>query len=71
MANGTKTVLRREWFERRMAKNLGKEIETVKPIARFPEGGVELGFNVGTRTNGVDRPRWPRDLGVEIVEDDN
>ena len=29
--------------------------------------GVRSGYNVGTRSNGVDQPRWPEDLMMEIV----
>ena len=43
------------------------KIIAAKPILRFPGGEVKLGFNVGTRGNGVDQPRWPEDLGVEVV----
>ena len=31
-------------------------------------GGVEGGFNVGTRGNGIDKPVWPDNLRVEIVD---
>ena len=67
----SKTVLNPEYFEDRESKNLGKSVRTVKPVAQFPGGKVELGFNVGTRTNGVDQPRWPKDLTVEVVTVDN
>ena len=29
------------------------------------ESGVELGYHVGTRGNGIDQPVWPKDLTVE------
>ena len=45
---------------------MGHEYVQLKPIARFKDG-VRLGYNVGTRTNGVDKPKWPSDLTVEIV----
>ena len=70
-ANSSKTLFQPEFFETRDAKNIGKHIRAVKPIADFTAGAVELGYNVGTRTNGVDKPRWPNDLTVEIVSDDN
>lgn len=70
-ANASETVLRPEFFENRKSKNLGTSVTTVKPVAQFPVGTVELGYNVGTRTNGVDQPRWPKDLSVEIVTADN
>jgi hypothetical protein len=56
-----------EFFEDRESKNRGVKIRTVKPVINFPEGEVQLGYNVGTRTNGVDEPRWPEDLSVEVV----
>jgi len=71
MKNCSKTVMNPAWFEKREAKNIGKEIRTVKPILQFPDGKVQLGFNVGTRTNGVDQPRWPKDLMVEVVTENN
>jgi hypothetical protein len=69
--NSREKVLKPEFFEDREAKNLGTTIRTVKPILQLPEGKVKLGFTVGTRGNGVDQPRWPKDLTVEIVGADN
>ncbi|CZR63570.1 related to acyl-CoA transferases/carnitine dehydratase [Phialocephala subalpina] len=69
--NSSNTVLRDEWFETRESKAVGAEIRCVKPILQFPGGEVKLGFNVGTRTNGVDNPRWPKDLLVEVVDESN
>jgi len=69
--NASDTVLKPEFFENRESKAVGKKIRTVRPVAQFTEGKVKLGFNVGTRTNGVDQARWPKDLGVEIVTADN
>ncbi|KAK5019941.1 hypothetical protein LTR60_000020 [Cryomyces antarcticus] len=56
-ANSEEKLFRPEFFEDREVKHLGTSIRAVKPILQFPEGKVELGFNVGTRTNGVDQPR--------------
>jgi hypothetical protein len=39
----------------------------VAPVLKFPEGKVKLGFQVGTRGNGVDQPKWPEDLLAENV----
>ena len=64
-------VLRPEFFDIVEAKTIGKKIRKVKPIAQFPGGTVELGYTVGTRTNGVDQPRWPIDLTVEVVTTNN
>jgi len=47
-----------------------KKMKIVRPVLQFTEvgsGKVELGFNVGTRGNGVDVPRWPQDLMVAVV----
>ncbi|KAH8690556.1 alpha-methylacyl-CoA racemase [Talaromyces proteolyticus] len=57
-----------DFFEMRETKALGLKIRTVKPVLRFPKGTVELGYNVGTRGNGVDQPYWPDDLATEIVQ---
>lgn len=58
-----------DFFEVRTSKALGGlKLRVPKPILQFPPGTVELGYNVGTRGNGVDQPRWPEDLNVEIVE---
>jgi hypothetical protein len=43
-------------------------VRCVKPVLQFPGGKVQLRFQVGTRTNGVDAARWPEDLLVEKVE---
>ena len=56
------------YFEDRESKVLGTSIRTVKPILQFPQGKVEPGFNVGTRGNGVDQPRWPENLESEAVK---
>ncbi|TFK32685.1 CoA-transferase family III domain-containing protein [Crucibulum laeve] len=55
------------FFEVRENKALGVPARTVKPILEFPEGQVKLGYNVGTRPNGKDKPRWPEDLLTEVV----
>ncbi|KAA8573518.1 hypothetical protein EYC84_005103 [Monilinia fructicola] len=62
-----KTILRDEFFENRETKAVGVTIKTVKPILRFPDGEVELRYNVGTRPNGIDAAHWPIDLMTEIV----
>jgi hypothetical protein len=69
MAKNGKSPLRQsEFFEDRGAENLGINIRTVKPVLEFPGGEVELKFNVGTRGNGVDQPRWPDNLMTPIVQ---
>lgn len=65
--NSKDVLLRDEFFENRSCKNLGINIRTPRPILSFPNGEVKPGYNVGTRTNGVDQPRWPADLMSETV----
>jgi len=58
-----------DFFEVRTSKALGGlKLRVPKPVLRFPPGTVELGYNVGTRGNGVDEPRWPEDLNTEVVK---
>lgn len=64
---GSKTLFQDEFLEVRDCKVIGEKIKTVKPILRFPDNEVQLGFDVGTRTNGIDKAYWPTDLTVEIV----
>jgi len=56
-----------KWFLRKESRVLGVEIRMLKPVLGFPDGKVILDYNVGTRGNGVDAPRWPKDLLTEIV----
>ncbi|EXJ66289.1 uncharacterized protein A1O5_10441 [Cladophialophora psammophila CBS 110553] len=57
-----------QFFEIRVSKALGGlKIRAPKPILQFPPGTVELGYNVGTRGNGTDQPRWPDDAQTEVV----
>ena len=60
-------LFRPEFYEQRESKAVGHTFIQVKPIAQFKGEEVELRYNVGTRTNGVDRAVWPDDLAVEIV----
>ena len=55
------------FFEDRENKALGVPVKTVKPILTFPDQVVRPGYNVGSRGNGVDQPKWPEDLLTEIV----
>ncbi|KPI34741.1 Succinate--hydroxymethylglutarate CoA-transferase [Cyphellophora attinorum] len=56
-------------FEVRKSGALGGlPMRMVKPVLQYLDGHVELGFNVGTRGNGVDAARWPEDLLNEVVE---
>ncbi|KAJ4387076.1 hypothetical protein N0V85_007759 [Neurospora sp. IMI 360204] len=61
-------LFKEEFFTQYFVKSLGKTMRIVAPILQFPNQEVKLGFDVGTRTNGVDEARWPQDLSVENVE---
>ncbi|KAJ5186373.1 CoA-transferase family III [Penicillium cf. viridicatum] len=54
-------------FQDLHSPQLGVPVRVPKPVLQFPQGPVQLKYNVGTRTNGVDQPRWPEDLAVEVV----
>ncbi|RFU25914.1 hypothetical protein B7463_g10423, partial [Scytalidium lignicola] len=57
-----------KYFEIRTSGALGRlRMRVPKPVLQFPPGTVEPGYNVGTRGNGVDQPRWPSDLMTEVV----
>jgi hypothetical protein len=65
--NAGDVVLHPDFFERRYSGAIGKDVLCPKPIVQYPGGKVVLKYNIGTRGNGVDQPRWPEDLMVEIV----
>jgi hypothetical protein len=65
--NASKKLLRPDFFHVRHSGAIQKDVKTVKPIVQYPYGGVELRYNIGTRGNGVDQPRWPEDLMTEVV----
>ncbi|KXJ87105.1 CoA-transferase family III domain-containing protein [Microdochium bolleyi] len=67
MKSSAARLLKPDHFTTYYAKSIGKPIKIVAPVLRFPGGEVEPGFQVGTRTNGVDEPYWPDDLLVETV----
>ncbi|KDR76545.1 hypothetical protein GALMADRAFT_156064 [Galerina marginata CBS 339.88] len=60
-------VFNPDFFEVRGNKAIGVPIKTVKPILGFPQGVVQVRYNVGSRGNGVDYPRWPEDLLTETL----
>lgn len=66
--NSDKIVFNPSFFEERESKAIENcpPIRAVKPIIDF-DGQVKLGYNVGTRGNGRDKPHWPSDLMVEVV----
>lgn len=55
------------FFEEIRSEAAGSTFIKVKPIARFKDEVVQLKYNVGCRGNGVDQPRWPENLTVEVV----
>lgn len=65
--NAGSVLFNPEFFEVRHSGAIDTHIATPKPIIQFPDGKVQLKFNVGTRGNGVDQARWPEDLMTEIV----
>ncbi|KAF2628901.1 CoA-transferase family III [Macroventuria anomochaeta] len=66
-ANAGDIILRPDFFEKRYSGAIGTDVLCPKPIIQYPGGKVELKYNVGTRGNGVDQPRWPEDLMTEVV----
>lgn len=65
--NSAQVLFNPDFFETRHSGVLDIDIVTPKPIIQFPEGKVRLEYNVGTRGNGVDQPRWPENLMTEVV----
>jgi hypothetical protein len=55
------------FFERTHSGAIGADVVRPKPVINFPEGLVQLKYNVGTRGNGVDQARWPEDLMTQVV----
>jgi hypothetical protein len=47
------------------------DFRIVKDCIQWPPGSVDFDYRIGTRANGVDQPRWPKDLTVEIVTTTN
>ncbi|KEF59506.1 uncharacterized protein A1O9_04350 [Exophiala aquamarina CBS 119918] len=60
-------LLNPSFFEDRESKAIGSVFRTVRPIIKFDDEEVLLSYNVGTRGNGKDAPKWPEDLMTEIV----
>ena len=56
------------FFEDRYCHSIGKTIRHPKCVIDFVEKNVVLGYNISTRTNGVDRAAWPEDLCSETVD---
>lgn len=56
-----------EFWEDREVMNYAKPLRCPKPVVKYPDGKIKLGYNISTRTNGVDKPRWPEDLMTPVV----
>jgi hypothetical protein len=56
------------FFETRESLALKANIRMVKPVIDFQRSAISLGYNIGTRGNGHDAPRWPDDLMQEEIE---
>jgi hypothetical protein len=65
--NSSEVFFNPKFFEVRHSGAIDADVKCVRPIVRYPQGNVTLKYNVGTRGNGVDQPRWPEDLLTEIV----
>lgn len=66
-ASARDVLFKPEFFQVVKSGAIGKEVRMPKPVVRYPGGMVQLRYNVGTRGNGVDQPRWPEDLMTEVV----
>ena len=56
------------FFETLESQALKAKVRMVKPVIDFQTSGIRLGYNVGTRGNGHDSPRWPEDLMQEEIK---
>jgi hypothetical protein len=65
--NSGDVVFNPDFFEDRASAAIGAVVRTPRPILKFENDQVHLGYNVGTRGNGKDRPYWPDDLMTEVV----
>jgi hypothetical protein len=68
LQNSGDTLFDPSFFEDRESKAVKSIFRTVRPIIRFHDDEVALKYNVGTRGNGKDAPRWPEDLMTEVVQ---
>lgn len=69
--NDQDTLFKPDFFEPRHSRILDTTFVVAKPTLQFPKGEITLKYNVGTRGNGTDQPRWPNDLSVEVVTESN
>ena len=59
-------LFREEFFEKVRSEVVGRTFVQVAPVAKME--GVKLGYTIGVRGNGLDQPKWPDDLTVQIVK---
>ncbi|KAF2476074.1 CoA-transferase family III [Lindgomyces ingoldianus] len=67
--NSGHVIFNPAFFEKVRSGAIGKDILRPMPVIQFPEGLVQLRFNVGTRSNGTDLPKWPENLMTEVVSE--
>ncbi|KAJ4366163.1 hypothetical protein N0V83_007798 [Neocucurbitaria cava] len=67
-ANSADVLFKPDFFETRHSGAIGKDIKCIRPVIQYPEGRVQLKYNIGTRGNGVDQARWPENLLTEVVQ---
>ncbi|KAF2115092.1 CoA-transferase family III domain-containing protein [Lophiotrema nucula] len=65
--NSGKIIFNPAFFEKVHSGAINTDIVHPKPVIQFPDGRVQLKYNVGTRGNGVDQPKWPENLMTEIA----
>ncbi|RFU33065.1 hypothetical protein B7463_g3302, partial [Scytalidium lignicola] len=65
--NSASALFQPSFFEIRESKAVNTRFKTLKPILNFEGNQVRLGYNVGTRSNWVDKPVWPEDLQIEVI----
>ncbi|KAL4861618.1 hypothetical protein BDV12DRAFT_207856 [Aspergillus spectabilis] len=65
--NSRGTLLNPDFFEVRYSKAMEKHFKCLRPVLQFPGEQVQPGYQVGTRPNGWDAPRWPKDLATEVA----
>lgn len=65
---GDQGCFREEFFEQRRSGILGVDIRALRSVIGYPNGNVKMKFNIGTRGNATDAPRWPENLLTEIVK---
>jgi len=65
---GSATIMKPEFFVTTIPEYIKKPVKVVAPVLKFPNGEVTPGYDISTRTNGVDQPRWPDNLGDQFIK---